>query len=345
MVGIEGLLNLGQPLHTTVVVTDFDDSDRVVATFRRALGRMPTKLVHLDLSGAGKDGGETKAGDWAIDPAAHGLNQDKVYLSVLALLCRHGSLKAVRQLQETIPRGDCARLELPSVEMGFELSHAMKMADVILSADYGVQDLASDTFFERLALNAPYRVEISTPNGMLLVSGSRPWFQLAGRLVDGESRILPGGEVAYTGSDIEGVFTVTGGLLATPEAPEAAPLARALTRLSRRFEHDPVTMTIADGQVMAFESKGPLAGTLDMLLRGAGYRQVTEVGISFNTACRTLIHDWPASSNEGCPGVHLGLGGDPDPEQEPAKESLVHIDLISPTVLVLVNGKPFMKLA
>lgn len=343
MSGIEGLLNLGQPFHTTVFVTDFEDSDRVATTFRRALDGVATNVVHLNLRAAGAEGGQTGS-HCAVDLAAHGLNKDEAYISVLALLCRHDSFKTVRQLHESISQGDCARLELPSVEMGFELSHAVEMADVILSADYGLQDLASDVFFSRLALNAPYRVEISTPGGVLRVSGSHPWFQLAGRLVNGESRILPGGEIAYTGSDIDGVFTVTGGLLATPQAPEAAPLARALTHLSRRFRHDPVSITISGGQVTAFDSEGPLAGELETLLQDARYRQVTEVGVSFNTACRSLIHDWPASSNEGCPGVHIGLGGDPDPNQELAKETLVHIDLISPTASVLINDQPFMKL-
>lgn len=340
MSGVEGLLNLKQPFHTTVIVTDFEHSGRIADILRRALNGVRTRVVHIDLSGAGADG----SGNSSLDLAAHGLNKDEAYVSVLALLCRHDSFKTVRQLQENIPHGDCARLELPSVEMGFELSHALEMARVVLCADYGLQDLASKVFFSRLALNAPYRVEISTPGGVLLVSGSKPWFQLAGRLVTGESRILPGGEVAYTGSAIEGVFTVTGGLLATPETREAAPLARALTRLSRRFQHDPVSIAISAGQVMAFESEGPLARSLEALLEDACYRQVTEVGVSFNTACRTLIHDWPASSNEGCPGVHIGLGGDPDPDQERAKETLVHIDLISPTTSVLINGKPFMKL-
>lgn len=342
MSGIEGLLNLEQPLHTTVIVTDFEESDRVASVFHRALNGVPTRVAHLHLSTV--DECKTNHGDRVSDLAVHGLNKDEAYISVLALLCQHDSFKHVRRLQETIPRGDFARLELPSIEMGFELSHAIEMADVIISADYGLQDLACDVFFTYLALHAPYLVEISTPHGGLQVSGFKPWFQLAGKLVIGESRILPGGEVAYTGSDIDGVFTVTGGLLATPETPESVPLARALTRLSRRFEHDAVSISISGGYVTAFESEGPLANELKMLLQDAGYRQVTEVGVSFNTACKTLIHDWPASSNEGCPGVHIGLGGDPDPEQDQAKEALVHIDLISPSASVLINGRPFMKL-
>ncbi|WP_461481389.1 hypothetical protein [Porticoccus sp.] len=335
------MLNLEQPRHATLVITDFAGAADIAGTIRRALQQSASEVRHLDLTRAHHAAGEDLLA--ALDSL--GLSPHCHYISILAILCQHRSFGAVRALQDRLPRGDCARLELPSLEMGFQLSQAQHMLDIVLKSDYHLQDMASNLFFEALASDNNYNVDVTTSEAVLHIIDNKPWFQLAGKLVDGESRILPGGEVAYTGSCIDGALTIDGGLLATPEAPEAAPLARALTALSGEFQHDPVTVKITGGSVLGFESKGNLARRLTHLLSDSGYRRVTEVGISFNTACRELIHTWPASSNEGCPGIHIGLGGDPDPDDSHDRNMLVHIDLITPRGAVNVNQKPFMKLA
>jgi hypothetical protein len=52
------------------------------------------------------------------------------------------------------------------------------------------------------------------------------------------------------------------------------------------------------------------------------------------------VEPWPAASNEGVPGVHVAVGG--DPEQANASLGLgVHVDLISTSAKVSVNSASF----
>lgn len=338
MSGLSGLLNLTAANHTTVVVTD-SRMEPVIAAVQQALRDASTRVVILSLDPA-PDSPEELLGElrrWGIDPA-------RDYVSFLTLVTQHEAFDAIRAVQSKIARGDCARLELPSREVGYRPEYAAEMMEVVLSADYQQQDLASGIFFEFLGTRRPYEVEIKTGQACLKIADTAPWFQLAGRLGDGESRILPGGEVAYTGSRIEGTFRVSSGLLATPQRPAAAPLARDLTFWSRHLSAHPVELEIRGGVVERVRGEGGPAAALRALLEHPPYRTLTEVGLSFNAACHTLIHDWPAASNEGHPGVHIGLGGDPDPEDLTPGPPLVHLDLISRETTVTVNSHRFLAL-
>jgi hypothetical protein len=79
------------------------------------------------------------------------------------------------------------------------------------------------------------------------------------------------------------------------------------------------------------------------LLKDHRYREVTEVGISFNRAC-DFTYAWAAPSNEGRPGVHIALGGDADPDHSAASRlaGMVHVDLMAATTKVEVNRRVFM---
>jgi len=332
---LTGLLNLGERNHHVAVVTDFELPASALSAIREAIGGAPTHLHFVSVA---------ESADELIGRlVADGIVPERDYVSLLAVISRHQSFDVLRNAQVGLPRGDLARLELPSLEMGFSPGHAVAMLNVVLASDFRQQERASAFFYELLGLCQPYSVVVETRNGVMNISGRRPWFQLAGRLAQGESRILPGGEVAYTGSDVSGTFTVDGGLLATPERPSVAPLAVALTALSRRFADDPVDFYVENGQVLDLRSRGALAGDLSSLLNAPAYRRLTEVGVSFNSACTALIHDWPASANEGFPGVHIAVGGDPDPDEDDALQPAVHLDLIAATAAVHVNSRAFLR--
>jgi leucyl aminopeptidase (aminopeptidase T) len=230
--------------------------------------------------------------------------------------------------------------------MGFRSEQATFLLDVVMAADYREQEQIAGLFFELLGRQSPYEVTVSTRDGTLTVRDTAPWFDLGGRLHPGEQRILPGGEAAYVGSEIEGSFTVDGAILAVPQRPHAAGLAAHLVPLGAQLAESPVTLHIRKGRVERITGDGPAATVLAGLLNDEAYREVTEVGISFNRACARYVHDWPAACNEGRPGVHVALGGDPDPEAEKsAAGALVHVDLMAATTTVTVNDHLFMRTA
>jgi hypothetical protein len=96
--------------------------------------------------------------------------------------------------------------------------------------------------------------------------------------------------------------------------------------------------------VTAITGGGP-AQALAELLEHDAYRTVSEVGLSFNRACARYIHDWPAASNEGHPGAHIALGGDPEPkgDRPHGPVPIVHVDLMAANAAVTVNGRRFLQ--
>jgi leucyl aminopeptidase (aminopeptidase T) len=212
-----------------------------------------------------------------------------------------------------------------------------------MRSDYEEQERIADRFFALLSTRKPYRVSVKTESGNLVVEDRRPWFDFAGRLREGELRFLPAGEVSYAGDRADGEFIVDGAILPFPEHPDLAEKARAIGRLSRTVELDPLVLEIRKGLIVNASGNVRAREAISRLFdEDNRYRQVVEVGISFNSASRKFIHQWPAASNEVHPGVHLGLGGDPSRSNKRGP-ALIHIDLIAANCQVLVNGQRFLQ--
>jgi hypothetical protein len=337
--GYAGLLNLGAERHHTVFVVDFELPDETRARLREHLAPLPTKVHFLSL---GENPGALLA-----EAERAGVDLGRDYVSVHTLSSGHSGFDASQAFFRRIRRGDFTRLELPCREMGFEPGQANTLLGVVERADYIEQDTLSDVFFSMLEGRSPYRVEVETPGSLLVIEDSRPWFQLGGRLREGEVRILPGGEVAYTGDGVHGTLTVDGALLATPTRPAAAPRATELGALSARLAEEPVQLDIQGGRLVGIRSQGALGETLWRLFDHEAYRKLTEVGVSFNRACAQFVHDWPAASNEGRPGVHIAVGGDPEADgvREGLQQPVVHVDLMAARTLVRINGEVFLRTA
>jgi hypothetical protein len=336
--GFRGLLNLREDRHATVFLADFDLPDTDVAGIRADLDGAHTRPLFVRLGDRARplDAALAEAG---IDPA-------RDYVSVQALTCTEAGLVAANELFDSIARGDFARVELPPRELGFRPEQATLLLGVVMRADYGEQERIAGLFFGLLGRRTPYDVIVRTPGAELTVRDTAPWFDLAGRLQPGERRILPGGEAAYVGAAVEGTFTIDGAILAVPQRPHAAGMAARLLPLGAQLAASPVTLRVRSGRVEQVMGAGPGAGLLAHLLDDEAYRDVTEVGVSFNHACGRYEHGWAAACNEGRPGVHVGLGGDPDPESDKASaRALVHVDLMAATTEVTVNGQLFMKTA
>jgi hypothetical protein len=242
-----------------------------------------------------------------------------------------------------LAHADHTKIELPGSASG-AADRARRMLEVVSSADYDEQEQLSQRFFQLLSLATPYQVDVLTAGGHLRIDDDRPWFQLAGRLGGKEERALPGGEVAYTGSRVSGTFVVDGAILATPSSGPSEARAEKIVRLSAHLRDEPLTVHIHSGRVTDITSNGSLARNLLGLLNLEDYRVLTEVGVSFNRACGDFIHEWAAPSNEGRPGVHIALGGDPDPtETISADRELVHVDLMAATTSVAVNRQLYIR--
>lgn len=334
--GLRGLLNLREDRHVTVFVADFDLPASDVARIRADLQGTSTRPVFLRLEG------DLDALRTAL--AAAGVDAARDYVSVQALSCTEAGLDLANGLFGTLRRADFARLELPWREMGFRSEQASFLLGVVIDADYGEQERIAALFFGLLERQSPYEVIVRTPGATLTVRDTAPWFDLAGRLQRDESRILPGGEAAYVGSAIEGTFTVDGAILASPQRAQAAGFAARLIPVGAELASSPVTLHVCDGRVERITGAGAGAAVLSDLLNEEAYREVTEVGISFNRACARYVHKWAAACNEGRPGVHVALGGDPDPEADKhAAGALLHIDLMAATTEVTVNERLFMR--
>jgi hypothetical protein len=329
------LLNLSETPHSTVVIADFTLDGILRQRLLEEARSIPTRLVIVE------DWPSTASLDAAI--RAYGVDPQRDYVSLLVLSRFHASFRAARKFFDTVPRGDFSRLELPPEELGFTPARATWLLGVALDARFDQQDELADRFFGLLEEHTPYQVEIRTAGGVALIRDDRPWFQLGGRLSMGEVRILPGGEVAYTGGSVDGIFRVDGALLATPQRVEGIPLARSLIRHSACLAAAPVDLEVVGAEVRAVRGDGPARAALEQILADSRYRQVTEVGVSFNEACTQLIHDWAAASNESYPGAHIAIGGAPDTRNKLMNLPTVHVDLISGGATVYVNGHLFLE--
>ena len=148
--------------------------------------------------------------------------------------------------------------------------------------------------------------------------------------------------MAYTGSAINGYIVIDGAFLAVPNSKEATELSKELMQLSKHLQNHPLTLEISDGRIEHFFTKDEeLYRAFGKLTLFDSYKIITEVGISFNEACKEFINDWPAASNEGRPGVHIGIGGDPDPNSE-TNVPLVHLDMMAMTSSISINGYSFL---
>jgi leucyl aminopeptidase (aminopeptidase T) len=335
--GYSGLLNFDGARHQTVFLSDFEIRAPDQARIRAQLEHAPTQVHFQRLPD---------------DPAALRPQLERIgvdfhhdYLSLQTLISTRSHVDTAYEFFAGVDRGDFTRVEMPYQEMGFEPFQVSHLLDVIMRADYVEQDRISDLFFSLLARQSPYEVVVQTAGDRLTVRDTRPWFELAGRLLPGEQRILPGGEVAYTGVTADGTITIDGAVFAVPQRPEVTPLSTQMTRQSAQLAKDPITLHIKSGQVTAVTGRGEPARALNALLEDESYRTVTEVGLSFNRACTAYIHDWSAASNEDRPGAHVGLGGDTEPngDRPPAPGPLVHLDLMTANAQVTVNGHLFLQ--
>jgi hypothetical protein len=336
--GYSTLLNLERQRHWTIFLSDFDLSAVETRRLRRHLETVATKPQFIRID-RGVDEVIQKLRGAGVD-----LRND--YLSMQALVVHHRHLRLLHHLFDTIPHRDLARVDLPLAECGFRRSFATHLLDVVMRADYREQEAIANRFFSLLSRQNPYQVTVETAGLIVEIYDRRPWFDLGGKLHEGEWRILPGGELAYTGAKIDGHFVADGAILPVPEHPSVAHDARRIAPLSRELTHYPLQLEIRAGRVVALSGAGTAPTLISKLLeRHERYREVTEVGISFNRASNTFIYDWAASSNEARPGVHLGIGGDPSPDDdtEAQRDHLVHIDFMAANCSVYVNRQPFLR--
>ncbi len=330
--GLSTLLNIpdGVP-HHTVIVTDQDLAPALETKIRDSLTGTKTQLHFVSTSDRLLD-----------DVAARGIQIENHYVSLHCWATRFSSHQQSLKLLSQLRRFDFCRLEFPAEEVfDYQPAHLESLVETMLRSNYRSQDEKIEEFYTMLAKRAPYEVTIQTgEDDVLRIEDSAGWFQLGGSLIEGESRILPSGEVAYTGAKINGRFTADGTLLAAPQRASVAGLARELSELRHELKSSPLTFSISEGKVIGLEGQGPLYETLSRLLEISAYREVVEVGIGFNAACASFVENWPSPANEAHPGAHIAIGGDPDPSQ-PDREVAVHIDWMSRDSKILINGEPF----
>jgi hypothetical protein len=334
--GYSSLMCRSNEPHHTVFLHDFPLSDAMVANLRGDLADAPTTVHFVNLTGDP---------DTVLDALRErGIDLAGDYVSIQLLTPSFDNAEAARKVFDQLPHGDLGKIDLP-LDDEFTPERAEYLIDVIRRSDYHEQADVADRFYRLLRSRRPYQVGITTRDGSLQINDDTGWYMLAGPLTPKEARLLPGGEVAYVGEAVSGAFTVDGALLATPQRPEAAEAATAMAALGGRLSEDPVTVHIEAGRVTAVTSRGGLAEELTALTPLDRYGTVTEVGISFNRACHPFVHGWNAASNEGRPGVHIAIGGDPDPERKDFARAakLVHLDLMAATTAVEINGHAFMR--
>jgi hypothetical protein len=334
--GYRGLLNLHAQPHHTVFLHDFPLPGTDKELLQRELVGIPTRPLFLPMQGGFRTIMRALA--------AAGIDSNRDYVSLHGLVSSNRNIGILLRMFETLPRRDLARLELPLPAVGFQPSFASYLLRVVARADYSTQERAANAFFRLLTRADPYQVTVRTAAGELEVTDTRGWFDVGGRLRDGENRILPAGEVAYAGDNINGTFVADGAILPSPQHPD---LGRQAVSLGRKFgdvPKTPVTFEISSGRVMRVYGEGDAAAAISHLVeRDERYRAVTEVGISFNDACTEFVYDWPAASNESRPGVHVAIGGDASPDDPDNSEPLIHLDCMAANVQVFINGRPFMR--
>jgi hypothetical protein len=334
--GYKTLLNLSEQPHWTVFLTDFQLPERDVRSIKAQLKNRPTRTLFLTIDSAAKVLGALRSA---------GVNLDRDYVSLQGVVFRHRNVLRLHDLLEQISRADLARIELPLPECGFQSSFASELLRMVMNADYDEQELFADEFFRLLETVTPYKVTVKTKRSTLTVADRRQWFDLTGHLRQRELRILPAGEVSYTGDSVSGAFVIDGAIIPFPEHPSVANEANILHSISRGLRNDPIRMRVRQGRVADIEGNRRAVETFSRLFdRDERYRNVTEVGIAFNRECSRFIYDWPAASNESRPGVHLGIGGDPSPDDEAVRgKPLVHIDCVAGNCEVFVNRIPFLR--
>lgn len=334
--GYTGLLNVDAQPHWTVFLTDFALPDRQVAQIRAQLDLVSTRPLFV----------RTEQGIASVmrQIRAAGADVNNDYVSFHALVRNPQTVSLLTDAFARLARRDMAKIDVPRGRY-FRHAFAKHLLDAVLRSDYAEQSAIAATFFGLLGRRTPYRVRVHTDGGVLEVSDTHRWFRLAGRLREGEMRALPDGEVAYTGKRAEGEFVVDGALLPVPQHQKFAPRAMRLMKLSRELARQPLRLVIRAGRVVDALGSGRAARELQKLFdRNDRYREVTEVGISFNRSCTRFVHDWPAASNEVRPGVHIGLGGEGTADGEsPKRAPLVHIDCMAANCEVWVNGQPFLR--
>ncbi|GAC1415646.1 MAG: hypothetical protein NVSMB53_14310 [Gemmatimonadaceae bacterium] len=334
MAGYADFLNLDQQPHHTVFLVDFDLAADDQALLTHALSSRTTPhVVRLDR-------GFQRASEQLRE---EGVEAD-YYVSFHSIMSRYDSLAVENELFASFARHDLARLTLPYGHM--QGDRVSQMIRVMVKADYAEQRRIAARFFQILSRRVPYQVSVHTgADAAMAIDDEAGWFDLSGPLHADAVRQLPGGEVAYVGDCTSGIFVADGAILATPESDSVSPMAESIARFSGELPRTPVRLEITSGRVVSVSGGGPAGAFLEDLFReNERYRTVTEVGIAFNGACREFIHDWAAPSNEARPGVHVGIGGDPDRrEATPQLDPIVHIDFMAANCEVFVNGVPFLR--
>jgi len=336
--GYPGLLNFGASRHRTIFIFDFTLPEHTKEKIVAGLAETATQVCFLHPRDVMSD-------IHADTLTRLGIDASRDYLSIHLLTSDPQVYKQAMEFVATLRHWDFARIEFPMTGRPLHADQVNHLINVVNDADYGEQDKLCELFYAALDENPEYTVNIDTAAGTMVINDTQAWFQLAGRLQQGEKRILPGGEVAYTGNRVNGVFTIDGGMLAIPQWPEGEEHAKKIQVLSSALEADPLNVEIEEGVIKHFWSGKEDSATLfETLFPDDHYHLLTEVGISFNRACKAFIHDWPAASNEGRPGVHIGIGGDPDPKDRTHSfRDLVHVDLMSANCSVTVNTQNFLK--
>lgn len=338
--GYRRLMVQGSRPHHTVIVADFpiDAADVLAATDH--LGGLPTTLHVLRPA-------EQTLGQQL---RARGVDLATEHVSTHVLHACNQTLKLAEALQDEAPYNDLCAIGLPRSDHHRPEAarrHALEMLRLVSRTDFAAQGHIADRFYALLERARPYTVQIETPGGRLVVEDDDRWFNIAGPLIDGDVRGLPGGEVAYAGREVSGSFVIDGALLASPlgHEPRTEALADQVNALSARIPSDPLTVVVERARVRSVTSRGPLARELMALLHRPVYQVVSEVGVAFNQAASRFIYDWAAPSNESRPGVHIALGGELDAERrtEEFAWGLLHVDLMAATTRVSVNGAPFIE--
>ena len=336
MIGYASLLNIDAQPHWTIFLTDFSLEPEELRRIGRQLQRVETRPLFIRIDqGLAAALQKMRAAD--VD-----IHRD--YVSLQAVVLREDNLKLVRRLFDRLTRRDLARVEVPSVASRQRRRCAMTLLTIVMRSDYAQQEDVASRFFRLLEDRDPYQVVVTTPGGTLEIRDTRPWFELAGRLRPNETRLIPDGEVSYSGDGdtrVEGEFVVDGAILPIAQGPRFAAESLRLMRWSREVSRHPFRLRVRGGKVVDISGNGRLPSAIARLFEASErYRHVNEVGIAFNRASTRFIHTWPAASNEVRPGVHLGLGGAANPD---AQTSLIHLDCIAANCAVFVNGHPFLN--
>jgi hypothetical protein len=136
---------------------------------RNDLADEPTSVHFIDLS-VDAEQVLRKMREAAVD-----ISSD--YVSIQLLTASFDNAEIARKVFEQLPRGDLAKIDLP-VGDEFSPERAEYLIDVIRRSDYKEQADVSERFFRLLRSQRPYRVEVRTRSGELVIdddSGCSSW--------------------------------------------------------------------------------------------------------------------------------------------------------------------------